>query len=228
MIRADRLSKAFGRAPALSDVTFQIARGEAVLIAGAHRSGRTTLLRILASLTPPSSGAAQVDGLDVVTHAFAVRLRVFLVGGLALAGRVHDSTVSEYLMLIRRTRAVRGAPAPPAVDALLERSGLRPDAPVNALSLGERRRLDLAAAIAANSTVLLLDEPFAIPDADVACVDALIGEAQRRGTTILATAPPDAAMFRPWDRTLTLDSGRLTGKSTGPALSAAVRQPVGA
>lgn len=219
MIRADRLSKTFGGGFALSDVTFDVSHGEAVHVAGPAGSGRTTLLRILAAVVPPSSGRASIDGMDVVTQAFLVRRAVFLVG--ASAGRLHDATVSEYLQLIRTTRGVaHRTPPAPRVHALMERGCLRPDAAVDTLTVGERRRLELAAAVAAGARVMLLDDPFAGAGADTASIDALIADARMSGATILAATATGALAPGFCDRTIVLDGGRLVTRAPCEAVGA--------
>jgi ABC-2 type transport system ATP-binding protein len=228
MIRADLLSKAFGSRSALSEVSFEVGRGEAVVVTGAPGGGRTTLLRVLGTLVPPSSGRAQIDGIDVVAHAFAVRRHVFLVGTPAVV--VHDARVSEYLRLIGSTRASRIRVDESRIDALLERLGLGRDVPVNALSPAERSWLELAAAVAASAKVLLLDEPFSGLDTeDATRCEELIIDARTRGITVLATATTDAETRRFWDRTLVLDGGRMVGEQAArERLSMTAREGVGA
>ena len=157
--------------------------------------------------------------MDVVTQAFLVRRAVFLVG--AAAGRLHDATVSEYLRLIRTTRGVaHRTPPAPRIDALIERGRLRPDAAVDSLTVGERRRLELAAAVAAGARVMLLDDPFTGAEADTTAIDALIADARMSGVTILAATAAGAPAPGFCDRTIVLDGGRLVTRPGREAVGA--------
>src|SRR2546422_11717266 len=106
MISVNRLSKNFGPAAALSDVTLHADRGESVGLAGPDGCGRSTLLRILATLLPPTRGSVQIDGLDAVNEVFNVRRRIAYVGDSTC--RLGGIRVDEYLRLLAEGRGRRG------------------------------------------------------------------------------------------------------------------------
>ena len=159
IIKAVGLRKLYGSNEALSDLSFEVPEGEVVGFIGANGAGKTTTLRILAGLTRPSGGWAEVDGVDVVGE----RERLHeLVGYMPDFFGVYDSmTAGEYLAFYascyRLPRHLTGR----VVADLLELVHLGPkqDAQVDSLSRGMKQRLCLARALVHDPKVLLLDEP---------------------------------------------------------------------
>jgi ABC-2 type transport system ATP-binding protein len=159
IIRADGLRKLYGGNEALSDLTFEVAEGEVLGFIGANGAGKTTTLRILAGLSRPSGGWAEVDGADVVTGR--ARLRE-LVGYMPDFFGVYESmTAAEYLAFYASCYRVPKHLIDRVVADLLELVHLGPkrDAQVDSLSRGMKQRLCLARALVHDPKVLLLDEP---------------------------------------------------------------------
>src|SRR5437016_531843 len=98
IVDAIGLQKRFGAAVALAGVDVQVAPGECVGLVGTSGSGRSTLLRLLATLIRPSSGSIEIDGLDAVRKPYEVRGRLAYLGHSALPG--HGLTASEYLTFL--------------------------------------------------------------------------------------------------------------------------------
>jgi ABC-2 type transport system ATP-binding protein len=144
-VRADHLSRSFGRRVVLKDVTFAARGGELVGIVGENGSGKTTLLRVLAGLLSPDRGALHLRGR---------------VGYCPQDPQVHlGLTVAHNLEWFQAAygRVDRGH-----VDRLLHRLGLDRfrGMPVAALSGGTRQKLNLVLALMHDPDVLLLDEPY--------------------------------------------------------------------
>src|SRR5205085_1556186 len=152
------LSKQFGQTKALDHLDLEVARGECLGLAGSNGGGRTTLLRILAALLRPSTGTVEIAGIDAVRRVHEGRSHLAFVG----VGSLHGDglRVREYLEFVHASRRSKAEGSCRAIDAVLERAVLQPDAPVDALSSGFRQRLTLAAAFLIGPDVLLLDDPL--------------------------------------------------------------------
>lgn len=204
-IACARLSKWYGEAPALLDLTFAIPRGGRAALFGSNGAGKTTLLRILATLLSPSEGSATIEGLDIQEDDAGVRRQIGFVGHEP--GVYGDLTAEENLRFFARLYRVPSAAA--RVDEMLRASGLQRARRQRArtLSRGMRQRLALGRALLADPPVLLLDEPDTGLDADarefvenavrVPGRTTLFATHDRRWGTLLA------------DRLLVLDAGRL-------------------
>jgi len=184
-IEATALTRRFGPAWAVPDLTFVVPPRSVLLIIGPNGSGKTTLLRLLATALRPTMGTAAVFGHDIVRSADAVRALSAFVG---TAPGIYDAlTARENLQF---AAAMYGRPHEP-LTPWLDRVGLggAGDWLVRTFSQGMRRRLALARAWLAAPAVLLLDEPYSGLDAEgVALVHALVTETtQRGGSAVVAT-----------------------------------------
>lgn len=220
MITTRALTKRFGRTVALADVDLQVARGECLGLAGVNGGGRTTLLRILATLSRPSSGVVEIDRIDIVRHVYDLRSRLAYVGHELLEG--HGLRVREYLECVRaarRTAARRTAASKPdgarSVDRVLERAQLPPDADVDGLSSGFRQRLALAAAFLIDAEVLLLDDPLRAIDSTARplFVDWL-REVRDQGTTMVVALNEERDLKALCHGVVRLDAGHVGSRST--------------
>lgn len=196
-----------GRFPALSGVDLSVARGEAVLVAGANGAGKTTLLRALAGLVPVTEGEAMVLGCDLRCDRRSFRRRVGLLGhGAAL---YDDLSVTDNLRFWARAAHRPVASVLPAM-ARLGLDGRLATVPAGRLSAGQRRRTCLAALVVRSPELWLLDEPHAGLDAvgrDI--VDDLVREVTGAGATVvLASHELDRARALA-TRTVTLSGGRV-------------------
>lgn len=161
-IEIDDISKTYtrgeGRHPALSHLSFAVDYGEALALLGMNGAGKSTVVRILATLTRPDSGSARVDGFDVVKEAPEVRMRIGVAlqeASLYPAGRVRQ------VLLHHARMCGLGRAAARRCDEVIELAGLSSacNQRVQRLSGGTRRRLDLGLALLHRPPVLLLDEP---------------------------------------------------------------------
>ncbi|MFF6913918.1 ATP-binding cassette domain-containing protein [Streptomyces sp. NPDC012466] len=220
-ITVEGAEKTYGDKKALNGLDLTVARGTVHGVLGPNGAGKTTLVRILSTLLRPDAGRIEVAGHDVVREAYAVRLRIGLLGqhaaldeelggrqNLELFGRLHH-------LGARRARARAGE--------LLERFGLTDTGrkAVRQYSGGMRRRLDLAASLITEPEVLFLDEPTTGLDprgrAEVwASVRSLVGG----GTTVLLTTQYLEEADQLADRISVVDAGRVIAEGTADELKA--------
>lgn len=218
MIRARDLTRSLDGQLVLNGVTLEVARGERVGVTGAPAAGRSTLLRILAALLPPSGGTLEIDGLDAVRDAQAVRTRIAYVGDRLLAG--HGLLVREYFEFLRSARCPAPARVRADVAETLQRAGLAADMPLDDLSEAMRRRLALAGALFVRPDLLVLDDGLrSIEPENHAVFVRWIVEACDRGTTFLAAVDRDSEAGSLCRRFVRLQAGRLAEEPAPPAAS---------
>lgn len=168
-------------------LSFGVSEGEVLQVEGANGSGKTSLLRILAGLSPPAEGEVHWRGENI-----AQRRAVFF-GEIAYLGH-HLGLKAELTVLenLRLAFALNGVPnSPERLDEALDRVGLldRADLPVRALSAGQRQRVALARMVSSGAALWILDEPFtALDAAGVALVRSLLeAHAARAGLAVLTS-----------------------------------------
>jgi ABC-2 type transport system ATP-binding protein len=182
------LHKSFGKVHALRGIDLAVPRGTVLGMLGPNGAGKTTAVRVLTTLLRPDSGRVVVEGYDVVRDAAAVRRHIGLAGQataiqLELTGR-------ENLEIMGRLSHMDRAIVKERAAALLERFEIADaaDRPAKTYSGGMQRRLDLAASLIAEPSVLFLDEPTTGLDPHGRLgMWAIIRELVARGTTLLLT-----------------------------------------
>jgi ABC-2 type transport system ATP-binding protein len=190
---------------------------------GHNGAGKTTAIRILTTLTEPTTGHASVAGFDVVQDPGRVRARIGLTGQYATVDNL--LTARANLEMIGRLYHLHRAIARRLAAELLERLGLSnaADRLVKTFSGGMRRRLDLAASLIANPPVLFLDEPTTglDPESRRELWD-LLREFVRNGTTLILTTQYLDEADRTADQVVVLDRGRIAAEGTPSELKARV------
>ncbi|MGW0223789.1 ATP-binding cassette domain-containing protein [Streptomyces tendae] len=221
-ITVEGARKRYGGKNALDGLDLTVTRGTVHGVLGPNGAGKTTLVRILSTLLRPDAGRVEVAGHDVVAEAYAVRLRIGLLGQHAaldeeLGGR-------QNLEMFGRLHHLGARRARGRADELLARFDLSDTGrkPVTAYSGGMRRRLDLAASLITEPEVLFLDEPTTGLDprgrAEVwDSVRSLVGA----GTTVLLTTQYLEEADQLADRISVVDAGRVVADGTADELKAA-------
>jgi len=157
MIEFRGVAKSFGPAAVLRGVDVMIERGRVVGLVGPNGAGKTTLIKLLLGLAHPTGGDIRVDGVSI-RAGDAYRARI---GYMPQIARFPENlTAAE---LFRMLRALRGAPASPSGDGLVERLGLvdQIDKPLRVLSGGTRQKVNAALALLFRPDILVFDEPTA-------------------------------------------------------------------
>lgn len=153
-IKTEGLSKRFRDAEALAPLDLEVAQGEVLGYLGPNGAGKTTTIRLLLGLLRPTSGRAEILGLDVQHEMVAAHRRLAYVAGETSLWP--SLTGAETLHLLGQ---VQGRIDPGYRDGLIERFAFDPSKKVRSYSKGNRQKLGLIAGLMGRADVLLLDEP---------------------------------------------------------------------
>jgi ABC-2 type transport system ATP-binding protein len=187
-VRAERLRKTFGSLVAVDGLDLTIDRGEVFGLLGPNGSGKTTTIRMLCGLMEPTSGRADVAGIDVTTDPEGVRRRIGYMS--QRFGLYDDLTVEEYLRFYASVYGLAGDARSRRIEDQLRDLGLeqRRRQLAGTLSGGWKQRLALACATAHRPAMLFLDEPTAgVDPAARRHFWQIIYDLAAGGTTILVT-----------------------------------------
>jgi len=182
------LHKRFGELVAVEKLDLAVRRGDIFGLLGANGSGKTTTIRMLTGLMPPTAGTAEVAGIDVVREPEAVRRRLGYMS--QRYGLYDDLTVEEHLRFYAGLYGLVGAEGRTRVDQLISDLDFTPRRRqlAGTLSGGWKQRLSLACATAHRPDVLFLDEPTAgVDPAARRHFWQMIRGLSAGGTTILVT-----------------------------------------
>ena len=213
MIRFDRVSKRYPAGiTALSNLSFDIAAGEFVIIAGHSGAGKSTLLKLICAIERPSGGAVMLNGQNVGTlKAKAIPYLRRNLGVVFQDQRLlFDRSAFDNVMLPLTIAGFPPREAAQRVRAALDKVGLleRENSLPVALSGGEQQRLAIARAVVNRPNLLLIDEPTAHLDSETAAdVARIFREFHRVGVTVAVTTC-DPGWF-PEARHLHLKHGEL-------------------
>jgi ABC-2 type transport system ATP-binding protein len=186
MIQVENLTKKYGPAVAVKNISFTAEPGQVTGFLGPNGAGKTTTMRILTGFMPPTSGKAVVAGYDVFENSMEVRKRVgYLPETVPL---YRDMTARSYLKYVAEIRGLptRGQRA----DEALERVGLthRANSRIRTLSKGMRQRVGLASVLLHDPQVLILDEPtIGLDPLQVLELRELVRELGRDHTVLFST-----------------------------------------
>jgi ABC-2 type transport system ATP-binding protein len=211
VVEVKNLTKRFDRVAALDDVSFSVTPGSIFGVVGPHRAGKSTLLRILATMLQPTSGDAYIAGASVTGDRLRVRQ---LVGYLPDSFGVYpDMTCAEYVEFFAACFGV-----PPSERSALARDLLqlvdlyhRRNDQADRLTRSMRQRLGLARVLAHDPQVLLLDEPalYLDPRARVEMRE-LMRELSGMGKTIILTSPNLIELEDICTHAIAMHAGKIT------------------
>jgi ABC-2 type transport system ATP-binding protein len=214
-IEAIDLVKRFGENTAVDHVSFAVPPGTVLGLLGPNGAGKTTTVRMMTTLTEPSSGTARVAGYDVRREPDKVRRSMGLTGQVATVDEL--LTGRENIRMIGGLHGIRRKELTRLGDQLLEQFSIADaaDRVVKSYSGGMRRRLDLAVSLLASPPVLFLDEPTTglDPRSRSDLWDVLRGLVEQ-GTTLLLTTQYLEEADQLADNIVVIDKGRIIAEGS--------------
>jgi len=214
---AEELYKSFKRRPVVRGVSLAVRRGEAVGLLGPNGAGKTTVFYMITGLIAPDKGTIMLDGEDITTLPMYRRARLGIGYLPQEASIFRGLTVEENIRAVLELRQPDRAKRDSKLRELLDEfqiSHLR-HSPAVALSGGERRRVEIARALAAEPRYMLLDEPFAgIDPIAINDIRVLVRQLTSRGIGVLITDHNVRETLELIDRALIIHEGRLLMEGT--------------
>jgi ABC-2 type transport system ATP-binding protein len=222
VIAAHGLTKSYGKARGVTDLTFTVGPGEVFGFLGSNGAGKTTTIRLLLDLIRPSAGRIELFGRDTRRHGPEARTRVgYLPGDLRLYDRLTAREHLRYVASLRRMERTDEA------EALARRLELELDRPVQALSKGNRQKVGLVLALMHRPDLLVFDEPTSGLDPLVQqVVYAIVREATDDGRTVFVSSHVLSEVQHIADRVGLIRDGRLELIETIEALRSRARSRI--
>ena len=189
-IRTDKLRKVYGGRQVVSDVSISVSQGEVVGLLGPNGAGKTTSFYMIVGMVRPDSGHIFLDDIEMTDKPMYKRARLG-VGYLPQEASIFRKlSVEDNIMAILETQDMKRAQRKKRLEELLEEFKITHIRKTKSYSCsgGERRRLEIARALASDPSFLLLDEPFAgIDPIAVADIQSIISELKEKGMGVLIT-----------------------------------------
>jgi osmoprotectant transport system ATP-binding protein len=214
MIEIERLTKRYGEATVVDEVSMIVEEGSIVVVVGTSGAGKSTLLRMINRLIEPTSGRVLIDGQDTMAiPEDELRHRIgYVIQGYGL---FPHRTVAENIATVPRLLGWDRRRIGARVDELLDLYQLDPAEFAgkypHELSGGQQQRVGVARALAARPALLLMDEPFGALDPVIRAKaqDDLLAIQRRLGTTIVLVTHDMDEAFHLGDRIAVMDQARL-------------------
>lgn len=205
-LKVDRVRKRFGRVEVLKEVSFELRSGQVLLLLGPNASGKSTLLRIISTVSKPDSGGVFLDGVDVVKNPS--RMRRILSYVPEVPSLIDELSVDENLRFFSRLFKVKAD-----LEYLKRRFGLESDGrkAVSKISKGMKQRLSLAVSTMRNPEIVVLDEPTSGLDREtIELVLSMISELAGEGKMVLVTSHDEEDLLRVATHVAVLENGVLS------------------
>ena len=205
LVETQELTKQYRETKALDRCSLEIRKGEVFGLLGPNGAGKTTLLRLLMGYLRPTSGSAKINGLDCYHDSVKVHDQVaYLPGDVRLFRSMRAKQLLAFFCDVRKTGDLDRA-----ID-MARQLDLNLNTRVSGMSTGMRQKLALAATLAANTPLIILDEPTANLDPNVRSrVGNLVRQARDDGRTVLFSSHVLPEVEESCDRVAILRSGEL-------------------
>jgi ABC-2 type transport system ATP-binding protein len=219
MIEVERLTKYYGRLPAIQDVNFRVQSGEIVGFLGPNGAGKTTTMRILTCFSPASSGEARILGMDVRNDSLKIRQNIgYLPENVPLYSWMR---VRDYLRFVGRSKGVDRSKREQEVEKVASDVGISDvmNRIIKGLSKGYRQRVGLAQALMGNPPILILDEPtIGLDPRQIREIRELVKSFSQNRTVILSThILPEVSQV--CDRVIIINKGSIIAEDSPAGLA---------
>jgi ABC-2 type transport system ATP-binding protein len=215
-IEVDHLIKKFGALVAVDDISFSVAEGEIFGLLGPNGAGKTTLIRMMTTLTPPTSGTARIAGHDIRTDADGVRQALGVIPQAFTSDP--ELTANENMLIHAKLYGVPAEKREALIGGLLESVDLAKfrNALVRTFSGGMRRRLEIARGLVHSPKIMFLDEPTTglDPVSRTNVWEMIRALRSKSGLTILLTTHYMDEADKLCDRIAIVDHGKLAALDT--------------
>ncbi|MGC1177123.1 MAG: ABC transporter ATP-binding protein [Candidatus Saccharimonadales bacterium] len=209
-LRATHLTKKYGSFAALSDLNLEVQEGEVLGYLGPNGAGKTTTIRAILGLIKPSSGSAEIFGIDTQTDTVKAHKRIAYIPGEAAFWP--NLTGAETLHLLGK---LHGKIDPKYRDELIKRFRFEPSKKVRTYSKGNRQKINLIAAFMTRADLLIMDEPTSGLDPIMEqAFRQTVEEAKTRGQTIFLSSHVLGEVEALCDRVAILRAGKLVELGT--------------
>lgn len=223
ILRADNIVKYYGRKAVVKSVSVQVKQGEIVGLLGPNGAGKTTCFYMMVGLVKPNEGAVYLDNLDITKFPMYKRAQLGL-GYLAQEASIfRKMTVEDNLLSVLEMTKLSKKEQQEKCEALLDEFGLQPVRKNmgGLLSGGERRRTEIARALATNPKFILLDEPFAgVDPIAVEDIQQIVATLKDKNIGILITDHNVHETLKITDRAYLLFEGNILKQGTSEELAA--------
>jgi len=212
-LATDDIGKSYRSRRVVNGVSLRVERGEVVGLLGPNGAGKTTTFYTIVGLIPPDSGRILLDGEDITGVPMYLRARQFGISYLPQEASVFRKlTVEENILAVLEAQPISWHERREKMEKLIDELGLE-HIRLNrgyALSGGERRRVEIARALAINPAFILLDEPFSgIDPIAVLDLQKIISDLKASGIGILITDHNVRETLAVTDRAYIIDEGRI-------------------
>ena len=215
LLELDGVTKSFGRVVVADNLSFTVGGGDIVGIVGPNGAGKTSLFGLIAGDLAPASGVIRFDGVPVIGLDPAARCRLGIGRTYQVPRPFGEMTVFENaLVAVQQGAGLRRRASYAAAAAVLERTGLTAEAnfPAERLGLLQRKRLELARALASGPRLLLLDEVAGgLTDPEVAQLVGIVRSIRAEGIAVIWIEHVVRALTAAVERLVCLASGSFVG-----------------
>ena len=222
MIELQNVSKKYGSAFAVKDISFKVEQGEILGFLGPNGAGKTSTMKMLTCYMPPTEGDIVVQGMSVMENSMEIRKMIgYLPENTPL---YEDMGVVEYLKFIADIRRIEAGRQKDAIDRVVADAGLEDVVykDISELSKGYRQRVGLAQAIIHDPAILVLDEPTTGLDPNqIVEIRRLIKNLGEKKTVIFSTHIMQEVQATT-DRVLIINKGQIAAQGTADELQASV------
>jgi branched-chain amino acid transport system ATP-binding protein len=217
ILKAENITRRFGGLVANSDISIEVKQGEILGLIGPNGAGKSTLFNIIAGAFPPSEGRIVFEGRDITKLSAPKRCQLGIARTFQVPKSFDTMTVIENVIVGGFVRHASASAARRAALEVLDFAALtsRADNPASELTPPEKRRLEVARALATQPKLLLLDEVFAgLTPSEARLGVELVKRVRDKGVTVVMVEHVMEIVMPLVDRAVVLDLGKLLAEGT--------------